>query len=199
MIELGPATADDMVLAFLRAEIDSPRFRPGLEQGLAFYGRDRTTLIDSGLVNDPEQNRLRAELLKGTRGYQANCALFTGFPDDVQWRRVEVDRVELADFKYAKILPLIEISGENRRVGDGASSFEAGTAGDDFSERVGGVVKRVKNGTRFPELIAVAADNGPPVLAEGHTRATAYVHTKPDYPITVLIGSSPMIKKWAFF
>jgi hypothetical protein len=199
MTEAGPATADDMVLAFLQAEIDSPRFAPNLNKWLAHYRLDRATLIDNGLLSDPGQNRLRAEALKATRGYQANIWLFAGFPSDVQWRRVQVDPAELADFKYAKFDPLIAVSGESRRVGDGASSFEAGNAGDEFSERVSGVVGRIKDGARFPDLIAVAADNEPPVLVEGHTRATAYVHTKPSHPIFVLVGTSPTIKQWAFF
>jgi hypothetical protein len=199
MIEVRPATADEMVLAFLQAEIDSPRFGPNLRGWLAHHSLDRATLIDNGLVNDPEQSRHRAEALKATRGYQANVALFTGFPHDVQWRRVQIEPAELADFKYANFAPLLEVSGESRRVGDGARNFEAGKAGDDFSERVSGVAGRVKNGARFPDLIAVAADNEPPVLVEGHTRATAYMHTKPSHPIRVLLGSSPTIKQWYYF
>ena len=198
MIELGSATADDMVLAFLQAEIESPRFSIYLKPLLASFDLDRATLIDNGLLNDSEQNRLRAELLKGYRGYP-DKVLFRGFPADVRWRLIQVERDELADFKYAKEPSLIAVSGESRKVADGAKRFEAGKAPDYFSERVSGVAGRVKNGERFPDLIAVAADNEPPVLVEGHTRATAYVHTKPAHPIMVLIGSSPTIKQWHFF
>jgi hypothetical protein len=188
-----------MVLAFLQAEIDSPRFSPWLKNWLVSHRFDRATLIDNGLLSDPEQNRLRVEMLKGSRGYQDGKMLFSGFPDDVRWRRVQIKWAELVDFKYAKEPSLIAVSGESRRVGDGASSFESGNAPADFSERVSGVVERVKNGARFPDLIAVAAENESPVLVEGHTRATAYVHTKPSYPIKVLIGSSTTIKQWHFF
>jgi len=86
MIELRPATADEMVLAFLRAEVDSPRFSPVIKHWLVTHRFDRTTLIDNGLLHDLEQNRLRAELLGAARGYQDNKWLFAEFPDDVQWR-----------------------------------------------------------------------------------------------------------------
>lgn len=199
MIEVRPATADEMILAFLQAEIDSPRFSPVLKFWLEANRFDRATLIDNGLLDDLEQNRLRTELLKAARGYQDRKMLFTGFPNDVQWRRVEVEPVELAEFRYANHASLVEVSGAGRRVRDGAQSFESGKAPADFSERVSGVVDCVKSGARFPDLIAVAADSEPPVLMEGHTRATAYVHTKPAHPIIVLVGTSPTIKRWVFF
>jgi len=199
MIDLGSATADEMVLAFLQAEIDSPRFSSWPRHWLLTHRINRTTLIDNGLLCDPEQNRLRIEILKGYRGYQDDRMLFTGFPSNVQWRRVEITRAELADFRYANEPSLIEVSGESRIIGVGAERFKLGKAPADFSERVRGVAECVKNKARFPDLIAVAAENEPPVLVEGHTRATAYVYTKPSHPIIVLIGTSPTIKQWHYF
>lgn len=199
MIEMRPATADEMVLVFLQAEIDSPRFSPWLKHWLVTHRFDRATLIDNGLLNDPEQNRRRAELLKGARGYQDNKMLFTGFPDDVQWRLIEIERTELADFKYANEDSLLKVSGTSRLVADGAKNYTLGKAPAHFSERVDGVIGRLNNGEQLCHLIAVEADDVNLVLVEGHTRATAYVVAKPSYPITVLVGTSPLMKRWSFF
>ena len=46
MIERGVAGPDEVVLAFIRAEIDSPRFGPVYRGILARAGRDRATIVD---------------------------------------------------------------------------------------------------------------------------------------------------------
>jgi hypothetical protein len=66
---LGPATQEDMILEFVRAERDSPR------QGGAWY--------------DPVQ------LLAATRGYPDQY-LFTGFPSGTIWSHVLLARAEVA-------------------------------------------------------------------------------------------------------
>src|SRR5882724_5513189 len=199
MIEERTATADEMVLAFLQAEIDSPRFGPTLLHYLAQLKSDRVTLIDNCALDNAEQNRIRAELLGWVRGYQANKWLFTGFPHDVRWRRLQIEREELTNFRYANEPSLLEVSDGSRRVTDGARNFEAGKISPDFSERVRGVTERIRSKKQFPDLIAVDAGDKTYVLVEGHTRATADTLTKPAYPIMVLVGSSPLIQQWAFF
>jgi hypothetical protein len=199
MIEVGPATADEMVLAFLQAEIDSPRFGGFYRDSLASMGVDRKSLIDNALPNDCDQNRIRAGLLGAVRGYQVNERLFAGFPDDVQWRRVQIEPGELAKFKYAKHQSLLDVSGASRRVLDGARNIQAGVTPREFSERVSGVVESIKRNERFPDLIAVQGKDATFVLVEGHTRATAYLINNPAYPIMVLVGSSPLIEQWAFY
>ena len=79
MIELGPATENDMVLAFVRAEIDSPRFGGRYHHCLAMLGSD-CRLIDNADVMDAQQNAVRQKLLGCTRGYGKNTALFSDFP-----------------------------------------------------------------------------------------------------------------------
>jgi hypothetical protein len=198
MIYLGPSTADEMVLTFVRAEFDSTTFCGRYNSALINLGWDRANLIDNASLNDPNQNCARADLLRQVRGWDNSC-LFLNFPRDVTWRRVNVNNGELANFLYAGDPPLTKISGGSRRVGDGARNVEAGTALQDFSERVAGITARIKSNERLPDLIAVGADDGHFVLVDGHGRATAYVLSKPTYLITVIIGSSPSIKKWRYF
>jgi hypothetical protein len=199
MIEMRTANADEMVLAFLQAEIDSPRFGPTYLFYLTQLKTDRVTLIDNCALDNAEQNRIRAELLGWVRGYQSNRLLFTGFPHDVWWRRVQIEREELTNFRYANEASLLDVSERSRRVTDGAKNFETGRASPEFSERVRGVTEGIRSKKKFPDLIAVDAGDKTYILVEGHTRATAYALTKPAYPIMVLIGSSPLIQQWAYF
>jgi hypothetical protein len=89
MIERGPATENDMVVAFLRAEIDSSRYDDHIKTPLAQGGSERR-LIDEPNLADPAENALRKQLLT-FRGYEARTALFAGFPADATWRRVTLE------------------------------------------------------------------------------------------------------------
>ena len=59
MIDVGPATADEIVLAFVRAEIDSSRFGGRYRQFLARRLLSRTDLVDeldlkNALIAEPK-------------------------------------------------------------------------------------------------------------------------------------------------
>src|SRR5713101_2114114 len=99
MIEVGPVTEDEMVLAFLQAEIDASRYRDFYNACLAVLGFERI-LIDKPDLNDPVANEARKRLLQGARGYGSNTALFTGFPTDVRWRRVVLDPRDFEAMRY---------------------------------------------------------------------------------------------------
>ena len=82
MIERGIAGADEVVLAFLRAEIDSPRFGPVYTGILQRAGRDRATLVDHPDRTDAAARHFRHAMLKSIRGWNDDKLLFAGFPDD---------------------------------------------------------------------------------------------------------------------
>jgi hypothetical protein len=73
MIELHLASVDEMVLAFLKAEINSVRFKPFVDNALAHFGFAPDLIIDADLTND-HQNRERMKVLSYRRG------LFAGLP-----------------------------------------------------------------------------------------------------------------------
>ena len=91
---------DEMVLAFLSAEVDSPRFSVAA----------RSTLGDLELVRDPDlsdshANQRRRSALARYRGWGTNDYLFKNFPRDVIWKLVEVAINELGEFRYARVDP----------------------------------------------------------------------------------------------
>jgi hypothetical protein len=68
MREAGSVAEDEVVLAFLKAEIESPRFGPIYVDILQNSELDRTALIERANLSSNADNRTRLELLKTVRG-----------------------------------------------------------------------------------------------------------------------------------
>jgi len=100
MIELGPASDDDIVLAFVRAEIDSPTWGPGYLDWLRALRLDRSYLIDAADLLDAYANCARKVVLGAVRGYGRGELLFQGFFPDTKWRRVSIEPSDFHRLKY---------------------------------------------------------------------------------------------------
>jgi hypothetical protein len=199
MIDLGTATEDDVVLAFLQAEIDSARFGPIYQATLANSGLDRASVIDNPDRNSQQANQIRRQLLRLVRGYGAGQFLFTGFPIDVTWRRVALEQADLSRLKYANCVPWVELSRDTRLVTEGSKNIAPNTPAEDAAVNIRAVVEDLKRGKRYPELIGVNGRSGEIILMEGHTRATAYAVAQLPDRVDCLVGSSPSMSRWAFY
>jgi hypothetical protein len=200
MIEVRPVTVDEMVLAFVRAEIDSPTDRGKiLIDALVELHEDRAQLIDRADLTDERQNRARRAIVGAARGYGLNKYLFRNFPYDTAWRLVKVTAGGGSRFKYANCEPWTWLSGSSRLVEDGVKNLDQPQFGV-IRENVSGIVTRLRHGDTLEALIAVESSRtAQPVLIEGHTRATAYALTRSPGEIDVIIGSSPTMDRWVFF
>jgi hypothetical protein len=199
VVNIGPASPDEMVLAFLRAEIDSPRFSTPegwlLRDQLRQSGLDPSSLADKADLTDPRANAKRAEILKW---WTDPKHVFDGMPSNVSWRRDRLQPDEIGGLKYCQHPTWLGLSGTSRLVADGAANICKVVAPDNVNTHVARVADRVRRGEKFPELILVQALDGGLVILEGHTRATAYVVAPVHGPIEVLVGTSPRIGQWAF-
>ena len=91
MINLLPATEDEMIASFLRAEFDpSSHWSDCIKKGLAAFDAE-PLLIDAPNLKDPRENDLRKEILNSYRGYKVRQGQFDGFPEEVTWHRVELE------------------------------------------------------------------------------------------------------------
>jgi hypothetical protein len=193
MRELGPASTDEMVLCFLRAEIDSPIRGQFYKQILDILLFDRSSLIDNADLNDCRTNCVRGIVLGAIRGYGHNRALFDGFPPDTTWRHVLLDPVDFKSLKYIGDRASWQNLASTRSVEDGARNYVHDQA---LAARVDGLVQEINRGALIPELILVEEADRLVVL-EGNTRATAYVKAATT-SIPALIGNSPTMRQWAF-
>lgn len=199
MIELGSATEDEMVLAFLQGEIDSPRFGPIYQSNLAQNELNRAAIVDQPDITRADHNQIRLRLLGVVRGYRNNQYLFVGFPQDVRWRRVMLEPGELARLMYANHPTWVQLSGGTRLVGDGAANIGRIPTAENANVNVTDVVAALEQGHRYPALIAITDEAGNLVLVEGHTRATAYAFARFNESVEVLVGSSPGMRNWVFY
>ena len=115
-----------MVLAFLRAEIHSPRFRAVV---IGALGGDRS-LVYSPRLDDSTQNTRRRRALAAVRGFGVGTYLFRGFPSDVEWRRVALTREEVGGLQYANHPTWVTLSDGSRLVREGAANVERIDTGD---------------------------------------------------------------------
>jgi len=200
MIERGPASEAEVLLAFLQAEVDSRRFSGHLTPFLEGTGLSATDLITNGDIANEAQNALRRSILGGYRGYGRNTGLFTWFPDDTTWRRVQLEPHDHSRLLYAKESTWVSLSDRTRRVTRLAEKIAAGQIPSDPGDHIKAIQDGLKTGTSYPEIIAVQAEGDSAlVLVEGHCRATAYVSLKWTRNVNVLLGSSPGMRSWLFY
>ncbi len=200
MRDLGPATEDAIVLAFVQAEIDSARFGAHYAAFLSNSGLERVSIIDRPNLQSDRENRVRRELLTAVRGYGNRTFLFKGFPQNVTWQKVAIEDQDADKLKYANYETWVRLSGGSRLVVDGAKRVEAIQVGENANENIKAVADDLRARKRYPALIAVESEGGGfLILVEGHTRATAYVLARFAQPIEVFVGSSPQMKLWAFY
>ncbi len=194
------SSEEEMVLAFLKAEIDSPRFKKHIEDALSRMGYTRA-LIDNANLNDSVENHFRANCLV-FRGFKNNQMLFQGFPSNIIWERMSLSKKELGSLKYANYPTWINLSKGTRLVAAGAKNIDIIQVAENTNANVKAVQKLVETGVVFPELILVSKNKKDDlILVEGHTRATAYELAK-DYlqdEIEVIVGYSEGLGSWIWY
>jgi len=202
MIEKGQSNANEMILAFLKAEVDSPRFQALIHDGLRQFCVTREGIIYNANLEDDHQNQIREKLLGRSRGYNNDQFLFKNFPSDIHWRRIELEPRELEILKYANHPTWLQLSGGDRLVISAAKNIDTIPIFENnhnINESIKIVADNIKKGVMFPELIAVEDNQGYLILLEGHTRATAYAVANIRSGIEIIVGSSANIQNWGFF
>jgi|SRR5262245_30030882 len=195
---LGPISNDAMVLAFLKAEVDSRLYGARVRGLCERRGRDRR-LIDEPDLADVEANQLRRDVLGDFRGFGRDALLFANFPADVAWSRARLSVHELGETKYAGWPNWVKLTHGTRLVAEGAkNAVNPFYASEELRKHVPAIEEAWRAGVRFPELIFVGRpDFEELVLLEGHKRATAYVRVlDPADELEVILGSSEEIDRW---
>jgi hypothetical protein len=197
---LEPSTEDEMILAFLRAEIESRHYQHHI---LRIDGA--RALVDQADSESEQENAARRRLL-AYRGY-GGTGLFLGFPNDLVWQRVQLTADELGAARYMNYFRWCILARGSRLIADGAKNVGKGwplglPEDSDPSPDIMGIAAELGKGETFPELILVGEPEAPPdqlVLVEGHSRATAYVYAKAEREVAALVGFSPGIARWHWY
>jgi hypothetical protein len=190
---VGPATEDEMILAFLRAEVQSPRFGERARHSL---GHD-LSLVDNPRLDDASQNLARKNALSAYRGYGKDAWLFAGFPKDAEWHHVRLTPKDLGELHYARCQPWLDMSSGTLEVCIGAANVARFA---EINDNVAAIERGLASGRTFPELILAAQrPHAQHSLVEGHSRATAYyLSSHTQSPIPAIAGYSPALPTWGF-
>lgn len=157
---------DEVVVAWLTAEVDSPGFSSGIYQQLAHHDTDEW-LIKEADLGDASQNELRLHILETIRG-----GLLASLPDDVKWHEVTLDRADFASMRTMNEGNWLRLTEQTRRFEDAARRISGGKESD---RRIEETADAARSGGYFPPVIVVALADGTGIAAiEGHARITAF-------------------------
>ncbi len=159
-----------MIEAFVRAELESPRWR---EKILALGDLDARALLEKH------------------RAYERREGLFLDFPREVDWFRSVVTREELLEIRYINWDWWLEVSGGTRDAREGARRIRAG-------EIPGVTLEEHEPRLDHPLIAATTPNLSPLVLVEGHARLTAYALFPERVPdeVEILAGVSEEMPRW---
>ncbi len=194
-------TEDQMILEFLQAEIESPRFKQGIIEELVKLSYS-VGIISNANLNDFEENKIRKDIFKLYRDFENEDGLFEGFPGNVEWFEEEITKEDLLskvfyiDYSYWN-----EITDGTRLPKDAVEKIKNnieiyGQSNENFLQ----ASAEFQKGKKFPKLILVS-DGNKTVVLEGHLRITVYAMNRNLLPakLPIIIGYSPEMRKWSCF
>lgn len=170
-----PVSEPEVVLAFLRGELDSERFGQDVTDALIAAGG--LDLVHDADLGSAQQNRGREAAFSVARGWR-DAELFERFPEKVDWyfgpfQPELLERVRFIDYSYWN-----ELSGGSRRPADVVTTLRAGTLPRWMTELGTSwcfeLAAQLAHAESLDGLIVMATpDLGELVLLEGHARLTA--------------------------
>lgn len=205
MDDLGPATEDQVILAWLQAEIDSVGFQQYLagEPANPVHLAQALKAARSPNLRDADQNELRRRIVVKTHGFGVGVKSFEGLANDINWRRMRMTPHEVGELLYASGHPAwATLAPVTRKVAEGASNVGHVFTGDLTNMIVLALALRISDSHPMPvlpEIICLRHPDGHMVIMEGHTRATAIslvAHKVPN--VNLFMGSSPSVANWAY-
>jgi hypothetical protein len=202
--ELGSASDDQIILAWLQAEIESPGFQQYLigEPANAANLSLALKLARSPDLRDPEQNGIRRQIITNTHGFGMGVGTFQGLGNDIRWRRVRLTVDEVSEMLYASRSGAWTIlAPATRKVAEGAVNVGHVFTGDQTNMVVLSLASGICHADKkIPEVIALRRPDERLVILEGHARATAIVLEGHRFPhgVQAYVGDSPSVANWAY-
>jgi hypothetical protein len=195
------ASEAEVLAAFLRAELDSPRYRMRL---LELLGEDDVdeSILRKPRLDDADECAYREVLLDRHRAWLRRKGLFEDFPERVEWTRVALVPEEVLAIRYINWDWWLRISDGTRRPVDAAARIRRGEVAGVTAEEHEPIAARLQAPEQRAELIAAAPpDLSRLVVVEGHVRLTAYA-LYPQYlpaELEIFLGTAEDMNHWTEF
>jgi hypothetical protein len=204
MDELGSASDDQVILAWLQAEIESLDFQQYLvgDPPNPSYLALALKSARSPNLRDAEQNELRRRIISKTHGFGEGTGSFEGLANDIQWRRVRLTTDEVAEMLYAnRAGAWPTLAPVTRKVAEGATNAGHVFTGDQTNMVVLSLASGIcHSDKKVPEIIALRRPDNRLVILEGHARATAIVLEAHRFAhgVQAFVGESPSVASWVY-
>jgi hypothetical protein len=204
MEDLGHATEDQVILAWLQAEIESPDFQAYLIGNPPNPANLSAALkaARSPDLKDPAQNHLRRQVITAVYGFGQGAGSFQGLANDIVWRRFRLTTDEVGELLYARqgsAWPIL--APATRKVAEGATNIGHVFTGDQTNMVVLSLASGLcHSDKKVPEIIVLRRPDGTFVILEGHARATAIVLEAHRFPngVQVYVGDGASIANWPY-
>lgn len=204
MEDHGAASEDQVILAWLQAEIESLDFQQYLvgDPPNPVYLSMALKAARSPNLKDAEQNELRRRIITTTHGFGMGAGSFQGLANDIQWRRFKLTTDEVAEMLYANHSGAWAILAPvTRKVAEGATNVGHIFTGDQTNMVVLSLASGICHSEKkVPEIIALRRPDGRLVIMEGHARATAIALEahRFQHGVEAYLGGGPSVASWAY-
>lgn len=205
MRTIRDTSEDEVIAAFLQAEIDSERHAQRIMKELGADRRPRA-IVESPDFGDSIENADRRSLLGRVRGWGQGEGMFQGFPERVKWALVALTLGELAEVRYIAWDWWLERSAGTRLATEYARRIRAGQFPGDPESGLRyhePIASRLRNGPPLPRLISVRDASRPDflVLLEGDVRLTAFFLFPEMLPpeLEIYLGTAEGLHSWGLY
>lgn len=162
----------EMILEFLKGELNSKRFNEELDNAIEKLNLN-SSIIVNGNTSNQQENIDRLKIMKVFRGYPDE-ELFERFPKIKEWKYLEltgedIDKIYYIDYDYWN-----ELSNGTSKPVEAAKVIRSGKEIYEVSNQsfLDGVEYNKTN--KFPPVILITCNNEKFLIIEGHSRMTVY-------------------------
>lgn len=162
----------EMILEFLKGELNSKRFNEDLNNAINELGLD-SNIILKGNISDDQENNDRLKIMKKFRGYPDE-ELFERFPKIEEWKYLELNEKDIDNIYYIDYDYWNELSNGTSKPVEAAKVIKSGKEIYEVSNQpfLDGVEYNKTN--KFPPVILITCNDEKYLIIEGHSRMTVY-------------------------
>lgn len=163
---------NEMILEFLKGEINSKRFSNKLYNILKTLNIS-SDIITNGDISNDNENKIRHNIMKEYRGYPNN-RMFKNFPNIYKWNFVKLSESDINNIYYINYDYWNLLSNNTSKSIDSAKNIKNGVEIFDVSNKQYFEGLEYLKDNKFPPIILITCNDLKYLIIEGHYRMTVY-------------------------
>lgn len=169
---LRKSNEQEMILEFLKSEIDSKRFNKRLKKVIDELKLNIDIIYNGNILNEDE-NKNRLKTMNVFRGYP-DKELFKNFPKNIEWNLVELNQNDIEKVYYIDYDYWNELSNQTSSPIEAVKNINNGIEIYEVSNKPFIDGKEYIKNNKFPPVILLTCNNEKLLIIEGHSRMTIY-------------------------